>query len=417
MYYTADLHVHSRYAYATSKYLTLETLHQWAQIKGIDIIGTGDCIHPQWLATLEDQLIPLDNGFFRLKKLPSTAALPHLPLSSRPVYFCLSTEVSCIYRHLGKVRKGHYLIYLPDLGTARKLHERLSQVGNLAADGRPILPISARNLLEIVLNISPRCHLIPAHVWTPWFALFGAKSGYDSIEDCFQDLTPHIFALETGLSSDPAMNWRISDLDRYTLVSNSDAHSPQNIAREATCFDTEINYDALFDAIKTKKGFKGTLEFFPEEGKYHLDGHRNCHICFTPAQTQQHQGICPVCHKSLTVGVLHRVEKLADRSKPQQPKGAPDFSYIVPLKEIIATTEGKGINTKHVNAIYIRALRFLENELTGLLFTPLEDIKKHMGTTYMHVIESLRNHQVKRIPGYDGQYGKIMFQLPTSFRL
>lgn len=415
MYYIADLHVHSHYAYATSKFLTLESLYQWSKIKGIDVVGTGDCLHPQWLATLQDKLRPLDNGFFELKHLPTKEAIPQLPINSRSVYFCLSTEVSCIYKHLGKVRKGHYLIYFPDFTSANALCRRLSQVSNLAADGRPIIGISAHDLLEIVLTISPRCHLIPAHIWTPWFALFGARSGYDLIEDCFQDLTSHIFALETGLSSDPTMNWLISALDRYTLVSNSDAHSPQNLGREATCFDTALSYDALFEAIKTKKGFGGTLEFFPEAGKYHLDGHRDCHISLLPSQTNKYQGYCPSCKKRVTIGVLHRIKQLADRIQPQQPAGAPNFSYVVPLKEIIADIVGTSTKTKRVNSIYQQALCLFENEFTILLTTPIEDIENHLGTPYAEAIRALRAKRVKKIAGYDGRYGIIQFPTNSNF--
>jgi len=264
MYYIADLHVHSSYSRATSKTLNLETLYQWAAIKGIHVVGTGDFTHPRWFQELQEKLIPDGNGFYKLKNPP-----PALMRSQAiDTHFCLSTEVSCIYKEGNRLYKNHNLLYAPDFETVAKINSKLATIGNLAADGRPILGLSARNLLEIILEASDRAYLIPAHVWTPWFSALGSKAGYDSIEKCFKELAPYIFALETGLSSDPAMNRRVSALDRYTMVSNSDAHSPQNLGREANLFDTDYTYDGLFRALKTQQGFLGTLEFFPQEGKY-----------------------------------------------------------------------------------------------------------------------------------------------------
>ncbi len=407
MHYIADLHLHSHYARATSKYLNLETLYQWAQIKGIDVIGTGDFTHPAWFKTLQEKLEPDGTGFYRLKEPPTRPALPNLKPLHTQVRFCLSTEISCIYSYAGRVRKGHYLVYAPDLDTVAQLNTRLGAIGNLSADGRPILGLSARNLLEIVLTISKRTHLIPAHVWTPWFSALGSKAGYDSIKACFRDLTPYIFALETGLSSDPAMNWHISSLDKYTMVSNSDAHSPQNIGREANLFNTECTYDAMFEAIKTKKGFKGTLEFFPQEGKYHLDGHRACKVCLTPDQTKQQKKRCPVCNRPLTIGVLNRVLSLADRSKPIQPVGTPNFEYIVPLPEIIAQIVQKGTKTKTVEKIFTQIINLFGNEFTFLRHTPINTIQKQLGHLYATAIYRLRKHLTRITPGYDGVYGVV----------
>ncbi len=407
MYYIADLHVHSRYAYATSKNLSIEHLYEWALIKGIDVVGTGDFTHPLWYQELKDKLLPAGNGFYRLKNLPQESSAAGLYPKGRKIHFCLTTEVSCIYTHGGRVRKSHHLIYAPDLETVGLLNKKLSKIGNLSSDGRPILGISARDLLEIVLNTSEECHLIPAHIWTPWFSIFGAKSGYDSVEECFQDLHEHIFALETGLSSDPAMNWTLSDLDRYTLVSNSDAHSAKNLGREANCLDAELSYRGLFSAIRTRHGFLGTLEFFPEEGKYHYDGHRACKVRLSPAETMNCGGICPKCGRKLTIGVRHRVEKLADRKTPQRPDGAPAFRYIIPLPEIIGQIMGKGVHTKSVAAMYRRIINIFGDEFAFLCEVPIEDIRQKLTKPYDVAIERLRAHEVKRTPGYDGLYGNI----------
>jgi len=409
--YTADLHVHSHYSRATSKDLNLESLYQWAQIKGIDVVGTGDFTHPQWFQELQSKLVPDGSGLFQLKK-PPFSALPGVKREGRAVRFCLTTEISSIYKYDGSVRKNHNLLFAPDLDTVARISAKLATIGNLKADGRPILGLAARDLLEIVLEISDRVHLIPAHIWTPWFSTLGSKAGYDSIEACFRDLTPHIFALETGLSSDPAMNWKWSALDRYTLVSNSDAHSPQKLGREANRFDTDLTYDAMFDALKTRQGFLGTLEFFPEEGKYHLDGHRQCGVCIDPPTTQAHQGLCPVCQKPITVGVLHRVEALADRAEPQQPAGAASFEYLIPLPEIIAEIKGTGPNSKGVQQQFQQIIGRFGNEFAFLREVPTDDIHQHLGPVYAEAIRRLRQRQVSPVPGYDGLYGTIRIFQP-----
>lgn len=412
MYYVADLHVHSHYSRATSKDLNLETLYQWANIKGIDVVGTGDFTHPHWFQVLQAKLVPDGTGFYKLKNPPSQL----FKSRATDVRFCLTTEISSIYKQGDKVRKNHNLLYAPDLETVAKLNAKLATIGNLAADGRPILGLPARDLLEIVLETSERAYLIPAHVWTPWFSTLGSKSGYDSIEACFRDLTAHLFALETGLSSDPAMNRRLSALDRYTMVSNSDAHSPKNLGREANLFDTALTYDAMFEALKTQKGFLGTLEFFPEEGKYHMDGHRSCGVCLDPTTTQQHQGLCPTCGKPLTIGVLHRVEALADRQEPQKPGHAADFAYIIPLPEIIAEIKGTGASSQAVQKQFQRIISLFGSEFTFLRATPVEEIRKQLGTIYAEAIQRLRNHQIAPSPGYDGVYGTIRVFQPGELQ-
>ncbi len=409
MFYIADLHVHSHYSRATSKNLNLVSLHQWANIKGIQVVGTGDFTHPGWLKTLEEQLIPDDHsGFYVLKNLPP----PLYKCQSYKVKFCLTTEISSIYKHAGVVRKNHNLLYAPDFDTVKKINYQLSKIGNLKSDGRPILGLSARDLLEIVKKSSDRAYLIPAHIWTPWFSTLGSKSGYDSIQDCFRDLTPYIFAVETGLSSDPMMNWRVSALDQYTLISNSDAHSPQKLGREANMLDTDMTYDAMFQAIQTKKGFLGTLEFFPEEGKYHMDGHRNCHICTDPLSSQQYHDICPVCKKKLTIGVLHRVSLLADRPLHTQPANALPYMHIVPLPEIISEIKNLGDQSKGVAAAFQQIIGLYGNEFSFLREVPLADIHKDLGVIYAQAVERLRAQKAILQPGYDGVYGKISFFQP-----
>ena len=411
MPYIADLHIHSHYSRATSKDLNLESLYQWAQIKGIDVVGTGDFTHPQWFNELQTKLVPDGSGFFRLKHPPQMLALPGLKHQARDIRFCLATEISSIYKYDGRVRKNHNLLYAPDLETVAKINTKLATIGNLKADGRPILGLPARDLLEIALEASDRAYLIPAHIWTPWFSTLGSKAGYDSIEACFRDLTSHIFALETGLSSDPAMNWKLSALDRYTMVSNSDAHSPKNLGREASLFDTVLTYDALFEALKTRKGFLGTIEFFPEEGKYHLDGHRKCGVCVEPATTQAYKGLCPACGKLLTVGVLHRVEELADRTQPQQPQGAANFEYLIPLPEIVSEIKGTSPNSKGVQQQFRQIISLFGSEFAFLREAPIADIRKQLGPIYAEAIRRLRNQKVVPTPGYDGLYGTIhLFQ-------
>ena len=407
MFYVADLHIHSHYSRATSRDLTLDTIYQWAKIKGINVVGTGDFTHPHWYNEIKEKLVPDGTGFFRMKDPPVTEALPAIKTSDIDVRFCLSAEISSIYKYDGRVRKNHNVIFAPDLESAQKINSRLSAIGNLKSDGRPILGLPSRDLLEIVLKTSDNACLIPAHVWTPWFSTLGSKAGYDSIGECYRDLTEYIFALETGLSSDPSMNWRLSDLDRYSLVSNSDAHSPQKLGREANIFDTELSYFGMFNALRTKQGFLGTYEFFPEEGKYHLDGHRKCGIVFEPDITNQHKGICPVCNKPLTIGVLHRVEKLADRSKGTRPANSPGYHYLIPLPEILSEIKGSGPYSKSVQSIYQQIVSEFGNEFTLLMEAPAEDIKKKCGYMISEAVRRMRDNEVNPLPGYDGEFGTI----------
>lgn len=406
----ADLHIHSHFSRATSKDLTFEHLTRWAQRKGVHVVGTGDIAHPGWLQEMRDALIPAEEGLFRLKDERASAVQQAVPPACQgQVRFMLAGEISTIYKNKGATRKVHHVVFAPDLAAVERLQARLERIGNIRSDGRPILGLPSRDLLEILLEVDERCHLIPAHIWTPWFALLGSKSGYDSVEECFDDLTPHIFALETGLSSDPPMNWRVSSLDRYTLVSNSDAHSPQKLAREATLFDTELSYPALFDALRTgdPATFKGTLEFFPEEGKYHLDGHRACGVCWEPAITLAHNGLCSGCGKEVTVGVMHRVELLADRPIGGRPARTHPFYHIVPLPEILGELHKVGAGSKQVEQEVEKLLSKLGPELVILLETPLEDIAAVGGARLAEGIDHMRRGQVTAQGGYDGEYGVI----------
>ncbi len=318
--FIADFHIHSKYSRATSKDCVPEVLELWARRKGLNLIGTGDFTHAAWRGELKEKLVPSEEGLYALKdeyRREDEIAGPDF----KP-RFIVSGEISSIYKKNGRVRKIHNLILLPGLDQAEALSRRLEAIGNLHSDGRPILGLDARDLLEITLSVCPDTIFIPAHVWTPHFSLFGAYSGFDSIEECFEDLTGHIQALETGLSSDPPMNWQLSALDKFTLVSNSDAHSPGNLAREANIFQTDLSYPLIARALQNRdtQEFYGTIEFFPEEGKYHYDGHRNCKVCLTPAQTEATSGLCPVCGGRITVGVLHRVTALADRNEDLSPR-------------------------------------------------------------------------------------------------
>jgi len=405
MRFIADLHIHSRYSRATSKDMSLESLWKWAQLKGIAVIGTGDFTHPKWFQEIKDKLETIGNNIFKLKNNYQST---DIPIScSAEVYFMLTTEISCIYSKNGKVRKIHSLVFVPDLATAARMNAVLSKIGNLSSDGRPILGLDAKELLKIVLDISDDAVLIPAHAWTPHFSVFGSSSGFDSLEECFEELTPHIFAIETGLSSDPLMNWRLSSLDRITLISNSDAHSPAKIGREANIFDTEISYKAMMNAIKTRDGFEGTIEFFPEEGKYHYDGHRTCGISLSPKETVKHNYLCPVCGKRVTVGVMHRVEKLADRENGFRPSGAPPFYSLVPLPEIIAEAIKVGVNSKAVNNEYLHIIEKLGNEFKILMDIPLNDIERASSPIIREAIARMRSGNVHISPGFDGEYGKI----------
>jgi len=405
MSFIADLHIHSRFSRATSKQIDPMLLAIWAQKKGIRVIGTGDFTHPGWMAELQDKLVETSDGLYLLKRQFEKSLLSHVPKTCHgPVRFILSGEISCIYKQDGKTRKIHHLILMPDMQSVFNFNKHLGRIGNIASDGRPILGLNSRDLLDMVLNVNDQAFFIPAHIWTPWFSLFGSKSGFDDLETCFGDLTPHIHALETGLSSDPEMNRCLSQLDPYILVSNSDAHSPSKLGREANLFDTEMTYDAMVKAMTDGKGFAGTIEFYPEEGKYHLDGHRKCQVRLHPEETKRHEGICPCCDKPLTVGVSHRVMALADREKPLLNK---KFYSLVPLKEILSEMLSCGSETKKVTRIYERLLSILGSELSILMDIPLKDIEAAGGKTLATAIDRMRRNQVIKTAGYDGEYGKI----------
>lgn len=382
-----------------------ESLWRWAQIKGISVIGTGDFTHPAWIEELREKLQPADNGLFTLKKKYRPTDVPGSCRSE--VFFLLTAEISCIYRKYDRTRKIHSILFSPGFGDAERVNTALSKIGNLRADGRPILGLDAKKLLMILLEQSPESMLVPAHAWTPHFSIFGAVSGFDSIEECFEDLSPHIYAIETGLSSDPAMNWRLSALDRITLISNSDAHSPAKIGREANILDTEISYQGIINALRDRKGFAGTIEFFPEEGKYHYDGHRACGVSMPPDETLRHGGLCPVCGKKVTIGVMHRVARLADRDDGCRPEGAPLFHSIIPLAEVIAETMQRGVNTKAVTQAYFDLINALGNEFSVLLDSPLRDIEKAGSALLAGAVEKMRAGDVQIAPGFDGEYGRI----------
>lgn len=411
MKYVADLHLHSKFSRATSREMVLDTLAHWAKIKGIQLLATGDFTHPEWLFLLKQKLEPTGNGFFRLKHIvPSeNGYLEGLSLSTQDISFILSTEISFIYSKNGKVRKIHILLLAPDFESVEKINQKLSGLGNLRSDGRPILGLDAKAFVKIVADYCPQCVVIPSHIWTPWFSLFGANSGFDTIEECFEEMTPFIFALETGLSSDPAMNWKLSFLDKYSLVSNSDAHSPSKIGREANVFDTEFSYSGLVDAIKTKNPdkFLYTVEFFPEEGKYHFDGHRKCDVLFSPRESIQHNDICPVCGKRLTIGVMHRVNELADREQAEYSSLRIPYKNLIPLNEIIAQAIEKTSECKSVWDIYFRFIHEFENEQNILTELNLRELMRLPPERVGLGVERMRKGDVKIVPGHDGCFGQI----------
>jgi len=410
MRFHADLHVHSKYSRATSRDLDLEHLAYWAARKGVAVVGTGDFTHPAWRAELKEKLVAAEPGLFRLKSEIETGIAAKLPAVCRtPARFLLSVEISTIYKKGDKTRKVHHLIYVPDFAAADRIAARLAKIGNIASDGRPILGLDSRDLLEIALEASPDAYFVPAHIWTPWFAALGSQSGFDSIAECYGDLAPHIFALETGLSSDPPMNWRLSALDRFRLVSNSDAHSPGKLGREATAFDCEPDYFAIRDALKTGAGYVGTVEFFPEEGKYHLDGHRKCGVRLDPQETEKNRGRCPVCGAPVTIGVLHRVETLADRGEKEAlpPPTAGEVENLVPLPEMISEIAASGPTSKAVERNYEHAIAALGPELSILRDVPIEDIARAESSLLAEAVSRLRAGKVIREAGYDGEYGVI----------
>ena len=406
-----DLHIHSHYSRATSKDCTFEGLYKWGKLKGIHVIGTGDFTHPAWFEEMRAKLEPAEPGLFKLKDefvAPIDALLPP-SVRNQQIRFVPTVEIASIYSKGGKVRKVHQLIVLPSFEAVSELNARLERIGNLKADGRPILGIDAKELLRHALEVSPDALYIPAHIWTPWFGMFGSKSGFDSIEEAYEELAPEIKVIETGLSSDPAMNWRVAHLDNIAITSHSDAHSPQKLGREATLVRANLSYDDIAGALKgNDERLVGTNEFFPEEGKYHADGHRASNVRFTPEETAVHGGLCPVCTKPLVVGVDNRVAELASRPAGYQPENPKQVTYIIPLAEIIAELKGtKSTNGKAVTAEYHEVIDRLGNEFDVLRSVPIEAIEMAGFKLLAHAIDKLRSGDVVRDPGYDGLYGTI----------
>jgi uncharacterized protein (TIGR00375 family) len=393
MEFIADFHIHSKYSRATSKDMDVKHVAEWAKLKGITLMGSGDFTHHLWLQELKANLEDLGNGLFKHKD----------------IYFMLTAEVSSIYSKKGKTYRIHNLIFAPSFKTVEKINETLGRQGNLASDGRPILGLDAEEVARIVFDTDENCMLVPGHIWTPWFSLFGSMSGFDRIEDCFGKQTPKIFALETGLSSDPGMNWRLSALDKYSLISNSDSHSPSKIGREANVFDCELNYNAIKQALKTKdkKKFLYTIEFFPEEGKYHFDGHRNCAMRLSPKETKQNKGICPKCGKPVTVGVMNRVDVLADRAEGFKPDGAIPFKNLIPLDEIIAEARGVKKGSTSVEKDYLNYLAQYGTEFDLLVKFSKEDLFSKLPPRVAEGIMRVRQGKVDIKAGYDGEYGIV----------
>jgi len=404
MRHIIDFHSHSRYSRACSKNLTIPNISRACELKGIDIIGTADFTHPKWIRECEENLKEVSEGLFGLKD------------GSSKTKFMLATEVACIYKQGGATRRLHLVLLAPSFKAVHKLVKVLEAQGrNLHSDGRPILGLSGKELLSIMLGIDPRFEMIPAHAWTPWFAVFGSKSGFDSLEECFEELTPHIHAIETGLSSDPIMNWQLSALDDITLVSNSDAHSPDNFGREANVMDLKNpSYEEILQTIRNKdrSKFLYTIEFYPEEGKYYADGHRDCNVVLTPEETAKLKGLCPKCGKMLTVGVRNRVNKIADRAHGFEPKDKIPFKHIVPLRETISAVVGVGKKSKKVAGIYDRLVGVIGSEFEILLDLPIEKIEQATDKHIAQAVHRVRTGDVIVTPGYDGVYGKVSVTKP-----
>ena len=396
MQFVADFHLHSKYSRATSKDMDLESLDKWAKIKGIKVLGTGDFTHFDWIKNLKEKLEPPEPGLFKLK-------------GGSEIRFVLTAEISCIYSKNGRVRKIHIIIFAPSFEVVEKINAHLGWIGNLKSDGRPILGLDAKELAKIVLSISENCLIVPSHAWTPWFSVFGSRSGFNSLEECFEDYSKYIYAIETGLSSSPDMNWRISALDKIALISNSDSHSCPHLGREANVFDTEISYPAITNAIKLKdpQKFLYTIEFYPEEGKYHYDGHRSCGISLSPAESKKYNNICPNCGRPLTIGVLNRVDQLADRPEGFKPNNAIPFKSLVPLSEIIADALGVATGTKQVEEEYKHLIKNFSNEFKILLEVPRSELETITLPEIAEGIARVREGKVDIEPGYDGVYGKI----------
>jgi len=385
--------------------MDLENLDKWAKIKGIKVLGTGDFTHPDWLKNLKEKLRPAEPGLFKLKNNLSTRT----DLVDDETRFILTSEISCIYSKGGRVRKIHIIVFSPSFEICEKINTHLGWIGNLRADGRPILGLDAKELAKIVLDASQDCLIVPGHIYTPWFSIFGSRSGFDSIEECFEDYSKYIYAGETGLSSDPPMSWRNSKLDKIALISNSDAHSPAKLGREANVFDTELSYPAIVEVIKSKnpQKFLYTIEFYPEEGKYHYDGHRMCGIRTSPQESRKYNNICPNCGRPLTIGVLNRVEELADRPDGFKLKGAVPFKSLIPLSEIIAEALGMLPGSKKVDGEYRNLIKKVGNEFEILLNAPYQSLEAVTLPEIAEGIIRVRQGNVQVEPGYDGVFGKI----------
>lgn len=411
MKYIADFHIHSHFSIATSKNLIPEYLDYWARLKGITVVGTGDFTHPGWVKELKEKLEPAEHGLFKLKEeyLRKSEEKTVWP-SDTMVRFILTSEISSIYKKNEKTRKVHNVIFAPDFAVVDKIQRALTRIGgNITSDGRPILGLDSRDLLEIALQASENIFFVPAHIWTPWFSALGAKSGFDSIDECYDDLAQYIYAVETGLSSDPAMNWACSILDNYTLISNSDAHSPEKLGREANIFNTDLSYDSITQTLKSgdPEQFLGTIEFFPQEGKYHYDGHRKCNIRWDPVETLRNNMICSVCNKMVTVGVMNRVINLSDREDIQERNNRHPFYSVIPLKEILSEIYGIGPNSKKINSIYLSLLENIGSEFDILLNLPIDDIKSRGDDILAEAIQRMRNREVIIKEGFDGEFGVI----------
>ena len=416
----SDLHIHSKYSRATSPKMEPEILSLWAKKKGIDLIATGDITHPKYLSELREKLVEDGSGFLKLRDVNQVPAKGWSAFGRNRenlgTKFILSGEISSIYKQGDKCRRVHTLILAPDFKTVEKINSELTKLGcNLKSDGRPIVGLSAKNLAQICFEANEKTMVIPAHIWTPWFSVFGSKSGFDTLEECYEELAPQIFAAETGLSSDPQMNWRLSQLDRITLISNSDAHSPAMIGREANVFEfNEFTYEELYQTLKTQdqKKFSYTIEFYPQEGKYHADGHRACNVSLTPEESLKHRNICPICKKELVLGVDHRVAELADRELGYKPQNKITYKSLIPLNEIIGECLQVGKTSKKVQALYEQIVERGGNEFNVLLNLTREEIIAISNSLIAEAIMRLRDNKVHRVAGYDGVYGVIKVFAP-----
>ena len=410
MKFIADLHIHSKYSRATAKKLDFENLYYTAQIKGVQLIGTGDFTFPAWIDEIKSKLEETEPGLFSLKKEIADKIDKTIPENCRnPVRFILQTEISNIYKKDDRVRKNHNLIYFPDIESVEKFNAKLDAIGNIKSDGRPILGLDAQDLLSLMLEVNDKGFFVPAHIWTPWFSMFGSKSGFDSIEECFGSLKDHIFAVETGLSSDPPMNWRIKDLDNVRLISSSDAHSPGYLGRNASVFNTELSFAAIRESLENNdlEKFRGTLDMYPHQGKYHYDGHRKCNICLNPATTAKIDGICPECGRKVTYGVLNRVQELASRPEGYEPENRHGFKSIIPLADILSEIFEVGPKTKKVAGYYDKAVKALGPELGILLDRSFKEIEKANVPLLAEAVKKMRTGDISVDPGFDGEFGKV----------